>query len=1506
MLLTLVEPNMIASLALPAKISGRYSLRMLTVEGVNGNWLLKFNRRHLVMETPISPNGEVILQERNVYTLRESGTGRKMVLFADPETEDRKTYTRYVLPETFSLRIGRDSQNDICFRLPYVSSFHARLEGMDGRLYLTDLGSVNGTFVNNRRIQQKEILPGDSVYIGGLKLLFGKGFVALNNPDGMVYCSRLLTPLYPEYLPPEQEKEEDEYLEPIKFFYRSPRFKRDVETAQFTIDPPPQQQGKESTPMVLLLGPSITMGMVSLSTGFFTLFNVLNSGGSMLSAMPSLVMSVGMLMGTVLWPVVTKLVEKRTRRRKEEERRTKYQQYIAGMQAKIQEEGFRQAEILNENIVTLDDCIERIRNTRRTLWERMFRHNDFLMLRLGMGSLPLDAEFRFPERKFSVEEDPLQDELYRLCNSPHELASVPISLSLRDSHVMGVIGDRENVAAYVRGLVLQISALHSYDDVKMVFLYDGSESDQWDFAKWLPHTWNEQHNVHFMAGSHQDAREISILLERVFASRQEQEGEELLPWYVVFALDRKLGSQTELVRQILSEKECRGFSLVTAYDELRFLPKECTKVVELHGKDAYLYDQDDIYGQREYLYPDIMVSASCRDLSVQLGNTFLQAASRRELPDMLTFLEMFGVGKAEHLNALTRWQEHDPTRTLATEVGMDGDGNLFTLDLHEKFHGPHGLVAGMTGSGKSEFIMTYILSMAVNYHPNEVAFILIDYKGGGMAKAFERLPHTVGIITNLDGAAVNRSLVSIQSELKRRQAVFQKVSKQIGVSNIDIYKYQKLFREGKVEEPLQHLFIISDEFAELKTQQPDFMRELVSAARIGRSLGVHLILATQKPSGVVDDQIWSNSRFRICLKVQEKSDSMDMLKRPDAAELTQTGRFYLQVGYNEIFEMGQSAWGGAPYEPSDRPKKQKDRSVELLDNVGHVIRQAAIQEKRAGGAKQLDTIVGYLQTLAEEENIHARPLWKPPLKPVILLDELLKKYAVPAMRGLEPVIGEADDPENQRQFALTLPLSREGNAVVYAAAGGGKSTFISTMLYSLLRSHTARSLHLYLLDFGSETLRAFAKAPQVGDVLFSYDAEKVQNLFKMLTEELERRKRLCAEYGGDLDSYNSGSAQPMPYILTVIQNYAGFCEAYEELEPKVALLSREGTKYGILFVITAVNANAVRYRTLQNFRQLLVLQMNDNSEYSGILGSVGGVIPAHCKGRGLVKTDKVYEFQTASVSTGDVAAVIRTFAEVLDQHNKGAKAPRVPILPEHVTPDFVEGEIDVPNLLYPVGIRKDTLQTVLLNLPKRPIHFVLYQEMPAGFVPALAKVFTRREGLETVMMDSAGCGEIPGVRVLRDNDSWNQEAVRLFGELVYRHNNAKELLEKGEPAPVYSPLVCILNGVKGVFDGLTEDGKDKLHVMMEKSEVPLNVYFVVISAVSEVSSFSFRPWFKKQPVFQNAVWLGNGISDQFQLKVRSSGKLYESIGEEFGYLVEDGNAVLMKLLTTGEGAERNG
>ena len=265
-----------------------------------------------------------------------------------------------------------------------------------------------------------------------------------------------------------------------------------------------------------------------------------------------------------------------------------------------------------------------------------------------------------------------------------------------------------------------------------------------------------------------------------------------------------------MISMMLKEKKNIGFSLITLYDELKNLPKECSKVVELDREYSKLYDKVDISGNYTAFRHELYLQDEAEELAMKLANIHLDSLNQAyTLPEMLTFMEMFGVSKIEHLNALTRWKENNPTKTIETPIGVDTTGELFKIDLHEKYHGPHGLIAGMTGSGKSEFIMTFILSLAVNYHPDEVAFILIDYKGGGMANAFLNLPHLAGTITNLDGAAVNRSLISIQSELKRRQAIFSETGRRVNESNIDIYKYQKLYREGLVDEPLQHLFIIS-------------------------------------------------------------------------------------------------------------------------------------------------------------------------------------------------------------------------------------------------------------------------------------------------------------------------------------------------------------------------------------------------------------------------------------------------------------------------------------------------------------------------------------------------------------------------------------------------------------------------------------------------------------------------------------------------------------------------
>ena len=324
-----------------------------------------------------------------------------------------------------------------------------------------------------------------------------------------------------------------------------------------------------------------------------------------------------------------------------------------------------------------------------------------------------------------------------------------------------------------------------------------------------------------------------------------------------------------------------------------------------------------------------------------------------ELIKNISMFKMLNILSVEDLDLKARWSASKVTKSMAAPVGVSKTG-IVMLDLHDKAHGPHGLVAGTTGSGKSEILQTYILSMATLYHPYEAAFVIIDFKGGGMVNQFAQLPHLLGAITNIDGNAINRSLKSIKAELQKRQKYFA----QADVNHID--KYIRKYKAGEVSEPLPHLIIIVDEFAELKAEQPEFMKELISAARIGRSLGVHLILATQKPAGQVNEQIWSNSRFKLCLKVQSKEDSNEVLKSPLAAEIKEPGRAYLQVGNNEIFELFQSAYSGVP-EREDEGTGKAFTIYEVPDGGKKVPVYVKKKNKgQEGMNNQLEAIVSYV------------------------------------------------------------------------------------------------------------------------------------------------------------------------------------------------------------------------------------------------------------------------------------------------------------------------------------------------------------------------------------------------------------------------------------------------------------------------------------------------------------------------------------------------------------------
>ena len=589
--------------------------------------------------------------------------------------------------------------------------------------------------------------------------------------------------------------------------------------------------------------------------------------------------------------------------------------------------------------------------------------------------------------------------------------------------------------------------MHSPIDLKIVLLTNKENEYKWNAVKLMPHLFSEDKTQRYFATNEDEAKEIFKSLEEVYNERnanikaqtdenketnQENPYLDYKPYYIIITDDFGRYKNLAFLDEVIEAKLNLGFSFLMVDKSLKHLPNTCNKYIYVVDKVSCIFEKE--YTSQNQLNFNVEY---CNGLDMyraarELSNIPIQSAeASANLPSSISFLEMYNVGNIEQLGILNRWKSSDPITTLSCPIGVHSSGDLFKLDLHEKYHGPHGLIAGSTGSGKSEFIITYILSMAVNYHPDEVQFVLIDYKGGGLAGAFEnqnlgiKLPHLVGTITNIDTVGLQRSLASIQSELKRRQVMFNEARNRIDEGTIDIYKYQKLYHEGIVEEPIPHLLIICDEFAELKQQQEEFMDELISVARIGRSLGVHLILATQKPAGIVNEQIRSNSKFGICLKVQSTEDSTDVINRPDAAYLKRAGQFYMQVGNNEYFTLGLSAYSGLPYMPSDVTKKKINNSLEIISNIGTVLKEVSNskQVKLDNKGEQLTNIVKYMYKLAKQENIESKQLWMDNIPETIFLENTREKYKIEKIElekqceSIEPLEVRI---ENVKQAYITL------------------------------------------------------------------------------------------------------------------------------------------------------------------------------------------------------------------------------------------------------------------------------------------------------------------------------------------------------------------------------------------------------------------------------------------------------------------------------------------------------
>ena len=944
-----------------------------------------------------------------------------------------------------------------------------------------------------------------------------------------------------------------------------------------------------------------------------------------------------------------------------------------------------QREILLQTYSDTASCIATAVNMERDLWDRKSDDTDFLSLRIGSGEVKSCTTIRVPKEVLTLESDCFSSYPAKIESEHKTVANCPITFDVLRSVTGGFIGECSDVLRLVCNLIAQANAHHSYDDLKIITICSDDELDERKFIKWLPHSFDDTRTQRYIVCGHNHAEKLLVQLEDELAQRSrgavvcnEKRISPQLPYLLFICADFTIFHNSGIMKYLLNASPNMGVGALFLFDSLDNLPKECNTIIEVSGDNGTIYPRENIDALQKFVIDP--VEPNCYETYARsMAPIRLEKPGIKELPVSVSFLQGYGVKHPEEINFAQNWATSAPNKSMAVPIGVRENGEPFYFDIHEKHHGPHGLIAGMTGSGKSEMVQSWILSMALHFSPQDVSIVLIDFKGTGLILPFQNLPHLAGTISDLDNS-IGRNLTALENELSRRKALLD----QNGVSNISAYI--KKYKEGIISEPLSFLFVVIDEFAEFKVQFPDFMTVINRIFAIGRTLGVYILLLTQKPTNVVDDKMNANTRFRWCLKVASSADSKDMLGHPDAAKLTNPGRAFVQVGEDEVYEQIQSYWSGAPYNPTRDSTYHSTDKISVVDLTGNRISYVA--ERTTGyraERNEIDAVVAAIDAYVRDHNLkRARNIWTKKLGETIYLRQILS-IAFDGERWnseeekLRVTIGMIDDPRSQSQYPLQLDLAVTGHVAIFGAPGVGKTTLLQTTILSMALSYPPNAVQMYLMDFGGGNLLLFRDLPHVGDVILADDAEKIGKFTQLIQAEIQKRKKAFSACGASsITAYQQLTGTQLPNIILFLDNFAPVLNLYPELEDFFINLSREGGTYGVYWFVTSNTQNSLTYRISQNIKMALALRMTDAGDYSMIVGKTDGLEPENVLGRGLVKGNPPLEFQTALPAEGETEIErLKNFRALIAAMNKkwpGVRPAPVPVMPGVVTLSDVRGK----------------------------------------------------------------------------------------------------------------------------------------------------------------------------------------------------------------------------------------
>ncbi|WP_282033614.1 type VII secretion protein EssC [Metabacillus indicus] len=1286
---------------------------------------------------------------------------------------------------------------------------------------------------------------------------------------------------------PKTEKPRSEMSKKYPVYRRTPRMIYELPKDKVNLTFPSQESDDHSRSLWLIILPPlvmmIAMGIVALVAprGIF------------------IIISMVMFVMTLITSTAQYFRDKSTTKRRQERRLRVYTQYLESKRHELQEVSEKQRQVLSFHFPSFEQMKYMTQQLSDRIWERTPESTDFLELRIGTGSVKSSYEISLSSNDMANREvDDLLEQSQQMEKVYKEVRDVPVSVDLSQG-AMGLIGKEAVIKKELHQLIGQLAFSQSYHDVRFIFIFNEKEYKTWEWMKWLPHFQLPHAYAKGMIYNEQTRDQLLTSIYEILRERDLEEKNEktrFAPHLIFVITNQQLISDHVILEYLEGEFSHLGISVIFAAEAKESLSDN------IHTLVRYVNDQEGDILIQEKKAASIPFRLDSHDregnesFARMLRTLDHQIGMTNSIPKSVSFLEMVNVKEVDELPIEQNWLTRESAKSLAVPVGLKGKEDVVELNLHEKAHGPHGLLAGTTGSGKSEFLQTYILSLAVHFHPHEVAFLLIDYKGGGMAQPFKNMPHLLGTITNIEGSKnfSARALASIKSELKRRQRLFD----QYGVNHIN--DYTTLYKRNQAEEPLPHLFLISDEFAELKSEEPDFIRELVSAARIGRSLGVHLILATQKPGGVIDDQIWSNARFRVALKVQDASDSKEILKNADAASITITGRGYLQVGNNEVYELFQSAWSGAPYleetsESEDEVAIVTDLGLQPLSNL-----QSAEQSKK-DSESEIEVIVDKIEALQHQMGIKKlRSPWLPPL------EARISRHQYGAEDQHEIFIGLVDEPEKQSQTPVAYQLMDDGNVAIFGSSGYGKSHTVMLLLMSIASKLSPEEAHFYVIDYGNGTLLPLRQLPHTADY-FQLDQElKIDKFMRIVRDEISRRKQLFQQQEvSSIKMYNSLSSHKLPLMYITIDNFDLVKEEMQELEAQLIQFARDGQSLGIYMIFTATRVQSMRQSLMNSMKTKILHYLMDTTETYMAVGKIP-FAPEPVPGRAIIKKESVFFSQMFLPADGrddyELLDAIKEDISMLKEKYSGAKLPRpIPMLPAELSmvnfTQFTDGSQKTG--VIPIGLDEEHVQPVSINLAKTK-HCVIIGQTQKGKTNVLKVVLNTAllqatdsigvfDSIDRGLSSYASEDKISYLDTKEQITAWLDASEELFKE---RESTYLTAIQQGAVNNLaFSPVMLVVDGYARFQQSLDSMLQERLSRFMKNySHLGFNV---IISGNNNELTKGFDSFTTEIKQIRQALILMKK-SEQTLYTLPYSRKESE-IHPGFGYYVENGKETKIQI-----------